>query len=368
MDEGDPSATSAAIDQVLKADEHHAEFDPGRKKRVYDQLISEIHERQATSQPLSSPKQNRISWVKMVALWAVVTSIGFFLYHIKQPDAGNILTTAASRDSIVLPDHNQAILTLADGRTIVLSDSLDGVLAYEAGVEIRKVEDGSIFYETTEASLNGPLKYNTFSTPKGSMYQILLPDGTKVWLNTASSIRYPLVFSEKERNVFLTGEAYFEVAHDTSKPFSVNANGSVIKVLGTHFNVSAYADERWTTTTLVEGAVNVSKNGKAVTLKAGQQATVDRSTGTILQSDADVRSAMAWKNGYFRFDSESINDIIEKISRWYDIENVEYRGQFDDKFTGTFHRSKNIAQLFDNLEKIAPIRFEIKERRVVIMK
>src|SRR5690606_464937 len=165
----------------------------------------------------------------MVALWAVVTSIGFFLYHIKQPDAGNILTTAASRDSIVLPDHNQAILTLADGRTIVLSDSLDGVLAYEAGVEIRKVEDGSIFYETTEASLNGPLKYTTFSTPKGSMYQILLPDGTKVWLNTASSIRYPLVFSEKERNVFLTGEAYFEVAHDTFKPFSVNANGSVIK-------------------------------------------------------------------------------------------------------------------------------------------
>src|SRR5690606_1770231 len=174
---------------------------------------------------------------------------------------------SGTENDITLPEYNEATLTLADGRTILLNDSSAGILAQELGVEIRKAGDGSIFYEATQADVaEGKPSYNTFSTPKGSSYRILLPDGTKVWLNTASTIRYPVVFTGSERNVSLSGEAYFEVAPDVSRPFKVEANGSVIKVLGTYFNVSAYADEPRTTTTLVEGAVNVSRNGNTVTL------------------------------------------------------------------------------------------------------
>ncbi len=371
LDEGNPSTISAAIDQALTTDKAGVRaFSPDRQKHVYNRLISEIHERRTTTTPqVPSRKPGIIPWVKVAALLVAAVSIGIILYNNKQPEGNTPQIIAEQGNSITLPEQNQAILTLADGSNIVLNDSLDGILARELGVEIRKAEDGSILYETKRAnSANGVLSYNTFSTPKGSTYQILLPDGTKVWLNTASSIRYPVTFAGTERHVSLTGEAYFEVAHDASKPFAVDANGSTIRVLGTHFNISAYSDEHQTTTTLVAGAVNVSKNGNTVTLKPNQRAVVDGTTGRIHQSAADVRSALAWKNGYFRFDNESIEDIVEKISRWYDIEAVEYQGQFNDRFTGTFQRSKNVSQLFSNLGKLAPIRFEIKERRVVIMK
>ena len=370
LDEADPAIVSQAIDHALKTDRPTTvAFDPDKQKQVYNQLVSEIHKRQAATAPSTHGRRLNVSaLIKVAALLAAVLSVAILLYTTKQPENNSIIASANNR-GIVLPDHNQAILTLADGRTIVLSDSLSGVLAQESGVKITMTQDGSVLYEAQQADIvNAVAKYNTFSTPKGHTYQLLLPDGTKVWLNTASSIHYPMVFTGHERTVSLNGEAYFEVAHDASKPFKVEANGSTIQVLGTHFNVSAYAEEQQVTTTLVEGAVNVSKNDKTVMLKPGQQAVVDGVTGTIQQSTANVLSVVAWKNGYFRFDDESIEDIIDKISRWYDIEAVEYRGQFGDRFSGTFQRSKNVSQLFSGLEKLAPIRFEIDERRVVIMK
>lgn len=371
LDDGDPSTVSVAIDRALEINKASvSRFEPDRRKHVYDQLISEIHERQAIPTQQVAPRNvSTIPWMKVAALLVAAISIGILLYTKKQSAIITIPIVSESKDSITLPEHNQAILTLADGSTILLNDSLGGVLARESGVEIRKTKGGGIFYEPKQTNItNGPLSYNTFSTPKGSTYQILLPDGTKVWLNTASSIRYPVAFTGNERHISLTGEAYFEVAHNASKPFTVEANGSTIQVLGTHFNVSAYTDEKQTTTTLVEGSVNVSKNGNTVLLKSNQQATVDVLTGAIRRSTADVRSALAWKNGYFRFDNESIEDIVDKISRWYDIDAVEYQGEFNERFTGTFQRSKDIAQLFSHLEKLAPIHFKIKERRVVIMK
>lgn len=371
LDEGDPLTISETIDQVLKANPPETlKFNRDRKTDVYNRLIAEIHQRQTkTDQQLPTRKLGIVPWIKVAALLVAATSVGILLYNNKQSDFNMPAVGSATENDITLPEYNEATLTLADGSTIILNDSSDGVLARELGVVIRKADDGSIFYEAKQANvIGGAANYNTFSTPKGSSYRILLPDGTKVWLNTASSIRYPLVFAGDERNVSLNGEAYFEVAPDVSKPFKVEANGSVIQVLGTHFNVSAYADEQQTTTTLVEGAVNVSKNGNTVMLKPNQQAVVDAVTGKIRQSTADVRSAVAWKDGYFRFDDDPIEEIVYKVSRWYDIEAVEYQGEFNERFSGTFQRSKNVSQLFSNLEKLAPIRFEIKERRVVIMR
>lgn len=369
LDTTDTSFVSSAIDQALQTANEQPAFEPQRQKHVYDQLLAEIQERQLTPSPIRPTKKHFLfSFVKVAAVLVAAIAVGSWLYNGKQLDEAD-LQSNTMRDSILLPDRNQAILTLADGRTILLDDAASGILVQESGIEITKTEDGGVFYKTVDNSnQNNTLKYNTFSTPKGSTYRILLPDGTKVWLNTGSSIRYPVVFPHDKRTVSISGEAYFEVAHDASKPFFLDANGSTIQVLGTHFNVSAYADEKQTTTTLVEGSVNVSKNGNNITLKPGQQAVVDEATGAIHRSAADVRSAIAWKNGYFRFDNESIEDIVEKISRWYDIEAVEYEGQFDDRFSGTFQRSKNVAQLFSHLEKLAPIHFEIRERRVVVMK
>lgn len=369
LDTMDTSFVSSAIDRVLQAANDQTTFEPDRQKHVYHQLIAEIHERQLTpSQIKPTKKRFLFSFVKVAAVLVAAIAIGSWLYNNKQLDSAS-LQSNTSGDSILLPDRNQAILTLADGSTIMLDDAANGILAQESGIEITKAEDGSVFYKPVEhPKPNNTLAYNTFSTPKGSTYRILLPDGTKVWLNTGSSIRYPVVFPNDQRTVSIIGEAYFEVAHDASKPFFLDANGSIIQVLGTHFNVSAYADEKQTTTTLVEGSVKVSKDSNNVILAPGQRAVVDEVTGAINQSAADVRSAIAWKDGYFRFNNESIEDIVEKISRWYDIEAVEYEGQFDDRFSGTFQRSKNVAQLFSHLEKLAPIHFEIRERRVVVMK
>lgn len=372
LDEGDPLVISEVIDEALQVGATQTlRFDREDKADVYSRLLSDINRRQITTdQQFTSRKFSIASWVKVAALLVAVVSVGIILlYDAKQSGFNSPAVVSQDENDIALPEYNEATITLADGSTIVLSDSMEGILARELGVVIRKADDGSIFYEAKQADVTGgKVNYNTFSTPKGSTYRILLPDGTKVWLNTASSIRYPLVFTGTERNVSLSGEAYFEVAPDVSKPFKVEANGSVIQVLGTHFNVSAYTDERQTTTTLVEGAVNVSKNGNTVTLKPNEQAVVDESTGEIRQSAINIRTAIAWKDGYFRFDDDSIEEIVSKVSRWYDIEAVEYQGEFNERFSGTFQRSKNVSQLFSHLERLAPIRFEIKGRRVVIMK
>jgi len=312
----------------------------------------------------------RLPWLKWssFAAAAIVIIVAVWYFNDSSSNKPNPEIAQQQANDIALPDHNSALLTLADGREITLNEKSKGLLAQESGVKITQATDGSLTYEVVEAKKSDKLVYNNFKTPKGSTYQILLPDGTKVWLNAASTLRYPVTFTGDERRVSLSGEAYFEVARNAKQPFYVDARGSTIRVLGTHFNVYAYENEQQLKTTLVEGAVNVSKDGQTASLKPDQQATIDLSTGKIVRTETDVWSALAWKNGYFKFERASLEDIFVAISRWYDIEEIEYKGEFDNRFTGTFQRSKNVSELFRYLEKLAPIHFEIKERRVVVMK
>jgi len=375
LDHADPKVVQPFIDAALKAKRPEATFASVQQKRTYGQILSNIKQLQGEPDPEMESTANRPiwnkRWLQIAAGLLIVFSVAAVIYRTslrtqQQPNH--------SASDILLPDGQRAILTLADGRSIVVDDASDTLLAEEMGVKITKDADGSVLY----TALSIPLtqgetafkknQFNTFSTPKGHSHRLVLPDGTGVWLNTSSSIRFPPVFTGSKRTVELTGEAYFEVAHDETRPFEVHAEGSTVRVLGTHFNVSAYVDDRQVTTTLIEGKVNVSKNGKEVTLQPGQRAVVDGITGAISQSQADTRAALAWRNGYFRFDNEPIEDIMKKISKWYDIEAIEYQGQFIDRFTGTFQRSKGASQLFNHLEKLAPIRFKIKERRVIVMK
>ncbi|MBN8858072.1 MAG: FecR domain-containing protein [Sphingobacteriales bacterium] len=364
---GDSGDIPPLIDECLSAIPAKAAFSQERREQVYEKLITDINRRSA----VNIPKVRRIRWIHVAAILIVTISLALLIYRNTLSFSNEHLQIAKKEPvmDIVLPEGHKAILTLANGRTIIVNDSINGTLASEDGVAIRHTTGGKIEYDAGSSTIErGKVSYNTFSTPKGQSYELSLPDGTEVWLNSSSSLRFPVAFTGKERRVTLTGEAYFEVAKVTGKTFHVEANGSTVEVTGTHFNVSAYQDEAQVTTTLIEGSVNVSKNKETVTLKPGRQAVVHSETGRITQSDADIRSVLAWKNGYFRFDDETIKSIITKISRWYDIEEVEYQGQFSDRFTGTFHRSKGVSQLFSHLEKLAPVRFEIKERRVIVMR
>jgi ferric-dicitrate binding protein FerR (iron transport regulator) len=214
--------------------------------------------------------------------------------------------------------------------------------------------------------------YNTIATPRGGEYQIELSDGTKVWLNAASSLKFPAAFTGDERNVMLTGEAYFEVAKNAKMLFNVTVNGLRVDVLGTHFNVNAYSDENVIATTLLEGAVKVTSQviagtpSRSLTMKPGQQANVTGAGRMSLVKDADVEKAVAWKNGQFQFDNEDIATIMRQISRWYDVD-VLYQGAVPKRFfTGKISRRSNASQVIDMLE-FAGVNLKLVGRNIVVV-
>jgi transmembrane sensor len=277
--------------------------------------------------------------------------------------------TAQQQVAPIVPGSNKAILTLAGGKTIVLKNAANGLLAQTVSGNVLKTNNGQIQYSVTnkaDAAANHE-NINTLSTPKGGTYQVVLSDGTKVWLNAASSISYPVAFTGKERSVTLTGEAYFEVAKNKDMPFYVSANNMQVRVLGTHFNIAAYSDDSEMTTTLLEGSVQVIKNNVRSMLKPGQKAVINNTSNNIAVSDANIEEAMAWKNGYFIFDDDDINGIMKKVSRWYDV-SISYRGSpGDQKFGGTFYRSKSITELLQYLGKIGKVKFAVEGRRIIVM-
>jgi transmembrane sensor len=261
----------------------------------------------------------------------------------------------------ITPGRAGAILTLANGSQVLLDTIRNGAIALQGGA-MAKVVDGSLIYEAS----GDEVVYNTTSTPKGRQYQLTLPDGSVVWLNAFSSVRYPTVFVGKERRVTVTGEVYFEVAKDKNRPFFVDIDGGeTVKVLGTHFNINAYRDEQQITTTLIEGVVNITTTSRAegdaaiapVTLRPGEQAVVssafsgdNRVTGEVhVLNDVDTLQVMAWKNGLFNFEGVYLKTAMKQIARWYDVD-VIYRGTVPDiKFFGSISRSISLAGLIKGL-------------------
>lgn len=262
---------------------------------------------------------------------------------------------------------------MADGHKISLTDAENGELAEQSGIKITKTADGQLVYNISNSDNSSQaLSYNTIETPAGGQYQINLPDGTKVWLNSASSLRYPVLFTGKDRSVEITGEAYFEVAHNKSMPFKVITTDQTVEVLGTNFNVMAYPEEASTNTTLIEGSVKVVKDNTSKTITPGQQARVK--AGKIDIVNANIQEVTAWKNGYFIFKSEDVKNIMRQLARWYDLE-VEYQGNVSEKIFGAkISRFRNISEVLSILESTGSIHFKIitdslgrKERRIIVM-
>ncbi|RZM27961.1 MAG: DUF4974 domain-containing protein, partial [Pedobacter sp.] len=281
-------------------------------------------------------------WIGIAASLILLLAIGVYSYHQQYSHEAQM---AKLRANDIKPGGKKAVLTLASGKKIVLTDALNGALATEGGVKITKTGDGQLEYTVSGTDAGAEGLYNTIETPRGGQYLVHLPDGTSVWLNAMSSLTFPTVFTGNRRLVRLKGEGYFEVAKlkmkgEKKKPFVVVTNQQTVLVYGTHFNVNSYADEGETTTTLLEGSVSVSsldrgQNSKTmikiVKLNPGQQA--EFSNGRLKVQPANAEEAIAWKNGKFKFTNENIESLMRKVSRWYDVE-VEYRGNISKEGFG----------------------------------
>lgn len=271
----------------------------------------------------------------------------------------------------VAPGTDKAILTLANGSTIELNNSGNNKIADENGATVSQ-QGAQLVYDVSKSPSidHSTLSYNKLSTPRGGQYQLVLPDGSRVWLNAVSSIRFPTAFIGKERKVEITGEAYFEVKHDPAMPFKVKINtpsgdGGEVQVLGTHFNVNAYADEATIKTTLLEGKVKVSKNHSAILLKPGQQAQLVNHDQLKLVENADMDAAIAWKNGLFSFNGSDIKTVMQQITRWYDVD-VVYTGDIKETFFVKMDRNTNVSNVFKILETTGGVHFEIDGKKITV--
>jgi len=308
-----------------------------------------------------------LRWEIKAAAVIILLGVGL-LYHVSMNRPTQTTTVAIQND--IAPGGNKAILTLSDGKKISLTDAGNGKIAESSGIRITKAADGQLLYTILPESGTSTKGYNTIETPKGGQYQITLPDGSKVWLNAASSLTYPVSFASLgKRKVELTGEAYFEVAKDKSSPFLVVTDNLEVEVLGTHFNVSNYKDDESAKTTLIEGSVKVLNplSDHSQLLTPGQQSIIQGAAQTI--RNVDTREAVAWKNGNFRFDDERLESIMRRISRWYDVEVVWQDAVVkNEHFAAVTTRFANVSQLLKRLEQTGDVKFEIEGRKITIKK
>ncbi len=333
------------------------------KRNIYSKLLKSI-KRNPTKV---------FKWYKIpIAAALVLGMLGFGIYLNIQNNGEKLVRQKPDvMNDNILPGSSKAVLTLEDGSSIILDELENGVVANQSNSVVNKETDGSLVYTSSKAATGQEqIKYNSIVVPRGGEYQLVLPDGTKVWLNSESFLRFPVAFIGKERRVELSGEAYFEVAKNERKPFRVLAKGTEINVLGTHFNVNAYNNA--VNTTLIEGAVKlVHKNVKAI-LKPGQSGMMHK--GAFKIGVADIEAVVAWKKGYFIFHDESLKSIMEKVSRWYDID-VEYRGGVENKeFYAKISRQDNLKEMLSNIELTGMVKFKIvpeessgAARRVIAM-
>jgi ferric-dicitrate binding protein FerR (iron transport regulator) len=263
------------------------------------------------------------------------------------------------------PGGNKAVLTLADGSKVDLGSIKNGASTIQPGAHVIK-ESGQLAYQVAGANSGAiPVSYNTLTTPRGGQYELTLADGTKVWLNAASSLKFPTAFTGSERVVELTGEAYFEVVHNAKQPFKVKTAGQVIQDIGTQFDVNSYADEAAIATTLVEGSVKIFDAKGATMIKPGQQHLLKSDGGSLVKDDVDLDEVTAWKNGMFQFNNADIKTIMRQISRWYNVD-VEYHGQVPSStYHGRISRNSNASAVLKILE-LSGIDFTIEGRTIIV--
>ncbi len=348
----------------------------GDYPEAVSRIVSVISEQIAGEKKLVYINRRRVlrRWSVAASLLILVSVTVLFLTnnHSGKAPAGHIANSPAED---IEPGKEGAVLTLVDGSTIVLDSLGNGLVTTQNGTKV-VLKNGQLLYDAE----NGPVSavgYNTMATPRGRQFQLILPDGSKVWLNAASSIRYPTVFANSERKVEITGEVYFEVAKNDQMPFRVVSDGGTeIEVLGTHFNVNSYSNEASVNTTLLEGSVRLISQGQNVVLKPGQQAlTIDKkgvrtgsaqTTGIRVLSNVNVQKVMAWKNGLFYFQDAKLEEVMRQLERWYDIEVVYEKGVPQIEFFGRMGRDLTLTNVLRGLE-MSEVNFRIEEGRKLVV-
>jgi transmembrane sensor len=338
-----------------------AEIDSQKDKSTFEEHLFSL----ISVQSNLKGRQHRpvLKYASIAAALILGMSVAGYLF-LKNSDH-NSGSSSKQLTAKVEPGGNKALLKLSNGQVLNLSDSQKGKLLTGGREVINKTSDGRIIYKPLTGNKED-LGMNTLTTPRGGKFSIQLPDGTLVMLDAASSISYPAQFNGRERRVSITGQVYFDVVHHSAQPFVVQAGNQVIKDIGTHFNISAYREDKTVKTTLEEGKVSVSQNGNTVFLKPGQTALGDPASARIKIEPADLEETLAWKNGYFRFNNEPIESIMPKISRWYNVD-IQYSGKLPaDGFNGTISRSKSIEKVLSMLQRTGVIHFKVEGRNVTV--
>ncbi|MCO5238980.1 MAG: FecR domain-containing protein [Chitinophagaceae bacterium] len=306
-------------------------------------------------------------WQRWMAAASILLIMGlgsyFFLLRKKEiPE--KVVQTIISND-ITPPAANKAVITLSDGSKLYLDSTGSGQLAMQDNVKLVKLANGQILYKTEDGKPAPKLQYNTLYNPRGSkVVYIKLADGSQVWLNAESSIQYPVAFTGKERKVSITGEAYFEVAHNSAMPFKVISGKTEVTVLGTHFNVNAYTDEANTKVTLLEGAIQLKNPGANRILRPGEQAQI--TDKIVVTANVDLEEVMAWKTGKFIFGEKAdIETVMRQVSRWYDVD-IEYQGKVTSHFGGTISRQVNISEVLNILEATGRVKCKVEGKKIII--
>ena len=359
------------LDSLVKQLRQEPESDSSRLQVDWESIWDTIH--QSAIQPVTPVR--KMKWLHIAAAFIILIGISVYFFNRNTSNRSTNdeivkIEPVQELNNDVLPGGDKAILTLANGSQIVLDSAANGIVAQQGNTEVMKLANGQLVYKEAGDQANEVL-YNTMVTPHGGQYRLMLPDGSRVWLNAVSSIRFPTAFTGKERTVEITGEAYFEIAKDLSRPFRVlvrphSGNGVMeVAVLGTHFNINAYKDEPAIKTTLLEGSVKVSMSTSLTITKPGQQAQLNNSEIIKVINDADVAEAVAWKDGRFEFNDADLKTIMRQVMRWYDVD-VEYQGNLPDRyFTANISRNKTLSGVLTIL-KLSDVDFKLEGKKLTV--
>lgn len=345
------------------------------RKRTWDKLHSQLSPGTSFPKPektIVMPIRRLIPWAVAASLLLVISVWFFRMNNTTEPKKKQL---AAKINDIPAPRSSHATVTLADGHKVDLDSLIQGMALTQQGISLTKLADGSLAYEgkATGLQFDAPLVFNRIDNPKGSkVVSFRLADGSHVWLNAGSSMRFPILFPRNERKVIITGEAYFDVAKNPARPFKVEIPGNfTVEVTGTQFNVFAYPDEETTSATLVEGKVTIHEmvgnvRTTGMVLNPGEQAVVQNGQSISRVRDADVHQVTAWKNGKFDFgESTDFQMAMREISRWYDLD-IQYRDKVDQRIGGSMSRNVSLSNVLDMLEVAGAVDFQIDGKKVIV--
>ncbi|WP_036692538.1 FecR family protein [Pedobacter glucosidilyticus] len=317
-----------------------------------------------------SLRKKRYRLVGVAASFILMISIASFYFVSNYTQNEKSKQPEIARANIITPGEDKAVLTLANGEKIILKEQNNELLSKEAGLMVYNSKEGALVYKAGAASSTSEaITYNTISTPRGGQYKLILEDGSKIWLNAASSIKFPTRFDSKQRKIEISGEVYCEISKDPKRPFRVSYGNQMVEVLGTQFNINAYIDEKITKTTLIEGSIRLANTQtlQSKLLTPGDQARMTSVNNQLNVNRVDIEEVIAWKEGYFMFNEEPLESIMRKVSRWYDVEVVYKSGIPQKKLGGKISKFNNVNELLDVLAATGSVKFEIQGRRIIVM-